>query len=295
MNSSSGTKNDKERALVYLRQVAATKEILESDSSEIFEESKRIYLENLDVMQVKMLARSAFDNLSRQYPNKFNFSFLNHKQDSGSIPNNLDNSYKYSTSHPEGSGKGHTQDKEHFAMQDVGPSPNRESCYHNHHEGAKSPANTDLYLAENDYSAQLLVIPILGALLIIFWVGSMRLIDNPASYMNLILLSVLLGTSYFAYKEQMAVSKFLEVNHSPMTQAVMMFIFWPIMYPGYMYSRKNHVFKSHLLAGIFITLFFCFAWLDMNHAIHRQGDKVRQQLNEAQQNLQNLRDKLRRY
>ncbi|CAK7025569.1 zinc ribbon domain-containing protein [Saezia sanguinis] len=128
-----------------------------------------------------------------------------------------------------------------------------------------------------DLGILLLVLPVIGILLIWFWVGSMNLLQSPKSTLNLIAIIVLIGTAVAAALEvrsaiQQPGSK--KNPSDPITWVFLIALLWVIGYPLYLHKRKLYGRKGMLLAGIVLMVLFAGSYLIMNAAINEQIAKL---------------------
>jgi hypothetical protein len=115
----------------------------------------------------------------------------------------------------------------------------------------------------------LLIIPFVAALMMYFWVGSMRLIDNPASMLNLLGIGTILVTAIIAAIEasRLGFGSGVKKESSPLVIFFGMALLWLIVYPAYFVMRARKGQKNMLLGAILVTLIFCLAWYWIGSAV----------------------------
>ena len=136
-----------------------------------------------------------------------------------------------------------------------------------------------------DYGPLLLGIPVVGVILVEFWISGMTLIQFPGDKMSLILLATILCTAGAAALEASKVgmeSDRERGTYSPTAWLFLIMIMWVLCYPIYLYKRKAYGLKNHLLAGILITLAFITSWSAMSYSIEKNKSEVRTNLEQIQ-------------
>lgn len=78
-----------------------------------------------------------------------------------------------------------------------------------------------------DYGMFLLAIPVVGTMLVLFWVGNMALIEGPASKLTLVGLMTVLATAAVVYLEAKSAE---EANGGPL-EGVFSSTRWTVLWP----------------------------------------------------------------
>lgn len=144
-----------------------------------------------------------------------------------------------------------------------------------------------------DYGVVLLAIPIVGALLVWFWVSSMNLFQSPDSAMALIILGVVVGTAAIASLEASRNSMKTDRAKGTYGAVAWFFIislFWVIGYPVYLFKRKHYGLTNLLISGIVVSVIFMGSWAVVASAIDAQKEKVRQSFDQMQNDLNNFQN-----
>ncbi len=115
----------------------------------------------------------------------------------------------------------------------------------------------------------LLIVPFVSALLMYFWVGSMRLIDGPASSLSLLGMGTILATAVIAALEasRLEFGKSGKKESSPVAIFFGMALLWIFVYPAYFHMRAKKGRKNLMVGGIFVTVVFCLVWYLVGSAI----------------------------
>lgn len=121
----------------------------------------------------------------------------------------------------------------------------------------------------------LLIIPFVAALMMYFWVSSMRLIDNPASMLNLLGGGTILATAIIAAIEagKLGFGSGVKKESSPLVIFFGIALLWLIVYPAYFVMRVRKGQKNMVLGAILVTLIFCLAWFVMGNAVDEAVQK----------------------
>ncbi len=166
---------------------------------------------------------------------------------------------------------------------------NRSSKYP-HKSNTETPKNDFLASTPNaDYELGLIGIPVIGIMLLFFWIGGSSLIEGVSQNLKIVVLFVVISTAIVASLETQAnqsVTKDEVV--SPITLLILILIFWVYFYPDYLYSRKKFGLKSRLGIGVILVLFFTGLAIYMQHEISNQQEEIINQLNKFKNDLDSL-------
>jgi len=148
-------------------------------------------------------------------------------------------------------------------------------------ESAESPS----------YDMFLLAIPLIGTMLVWFWISGLNLFQSPGSKLSLILIAVILGTSIVAAMEANKVGMKSDKKKGTYSSTSWFFIItllWVVGYPAYLYKRRQFGLKNRLLAGVAVTFVFLGSWALMNSAVEAKKGEIRDGMAEMQQQLESL-------
>jgi len=126
----------------------------------------------------------------------------------------------------------------------------------------------------------ILLIPFVSAFLMYFWVGNMRLIQNPASTLHLLALGTILLTAILAAVEasQLGFGKGTKKESSPVAIFLGTLLLWIFIYPYYLYARSKKGMKNLIVGGIIVALIFAGVYGLLLNAINTQVNEIRDTL-----------------
>lgn len=160
-------------------------------------------------------------------------------------------------------------------------------------EKQNAPAAPDMNTAQEgqtqdktiDYGLILLAIPLVSTLLIWFWVGSMSLLQNPASSLGLILIATSLGTAAVAAYEvaKTGANTNPELNtYSPTAWFFLITLLWVYGYPLYLYKRKQAGLANRIIPGVIIGIIYIGSWILMLVAVEEQKAELLSDMEQIQ-------------
>jgi hypothetical protein len=131
----------------------------------------------------------------------------------------------------------------------------------------------------------MLVTPIVSTLLIWQWVGSMNLLQNPSSTLQMLVILTIVGTAALGAIEanQLGIGNDLDVTKNgkkrsgPAQWFVFMLVMWILGFPMYLYWRSRYGRKNYLIGGIFAALLFSGVAYAMSSVIEDTKSKIRHQ------------------
>ena len=133
-----------------------------------------------------------------------------------------------------------------------------------------------------DYGMFLLAIPVVGAMLVLFWVGNMALIEGPASKLTLVGLMTVLATAAVVYLEAKAAEEAnggpLEGVFSSTKWTILVALLWIVGYPWYMKKRKAYGLKDLFVPAVVITVIFMVVTLAVNASIDSAVEELNRTL-----------------
>lgn len=160
-----------------------------------------------------------------------------------------------------------------------------------------SPAAGKTQAPQETLGIIILLVPLVAALLIWFWIGSMNLLQSPGSTLSflaiatVIITGVLVGVeanqlgigakSDTAKKER---KSFSMEESGPVGWAVLTMLLWIVGYPAYLWYRSKYGAKNMVVGGLAVALVFLGSLVLMNAAIEEKKGEVR----ESFENLQNM-------
>ncbi|MDB6140880.1 MAG: hypothetical protein JWO94_3952 [Verrucomicrobiaceae bacterium] len=128
-----------------------------------------------------------------------------------------------------------------------------------------------------------LLLPLVGALLNIFWVANMSLLQGPGSSLNMIMVLVVVGSAVLIGVEatQLGIggptdSRVLAGKRvtGPVGWAAFTLFMWLFGFPGYMYFRSKFGMKNMFAGAIAATIFFLGTVFVMNAAIESKMSEI---------------------
>lgn len=121
----------------------------------------------------------------------------------------------------------------------------------------------------------MLCCPVIAAMLIWFWVGSMNLLQNPRSALTFITVATIIVTAILAAVEANQLgfgrSSSGKKETGPIGFFLGILLLWVVSYPYYLYQRRKKGKKNLLVGGIVVALVFMLSLLSMNVAISQNG------------------------
>ena len=131
----------------------------------------------------------------------------------------------------------------------------------------------------------MLVTPVVSTLLIWQWVGSMNLLQNPSSPLQMLVILTIVGTAALGAVEanQLGIGSDLDTakngkNRSgPAQWFVFILVMWILGFPMYLYWRSRYGRKNYLVGGIFAAMLFTGVAYAMSSAIEDTKAKIRNQ------------------
>lgn len=141
----------------------------------------------------------------------------------------------------------------------------------------------------SSYDMFLLAIPLVGTMLVWFWISGLNLLQSPGSKMTLILVSVVLGTGIVAAMEAKNVgmtSDKAKGTYSSTSWFFIISLLWMVGYPAYLFKRRQFGLKNRLVPGLTVAFMFVGSWMLMNGAIEDKKAEVRAELATLEQSLE---------
>ena len=121
----------------------------------------------------------------------------------------------------------------------------------------------------------MLCCPVVAAMLIWFWVGSMNILQNPRSALTFITVATIIITAILAAVEASQLGFGSSSSDKKETGPIGFFfgilLLWVISYPYYLYQRRKKGKKNLLAGGIIVALVFMLSLLSMNVALSQAG------------------------
>ncbi len=128
-----------------------------------------------------------------------------------------------------------------------------------------------------------LVLPLGGAALMWFWVGSMNLLQNPSSSLNSVAVLVVFGTAILIGVEANELGMAGPNDSrpratSPLVWGITTLLLWFISFPLYMFTRSKYGVKNRCIEAMLITFLFCLSYFVIGGEIGSEKNKVREAL-----------------
>lgn len=129
-----------------------------------------------------------------------------------------------------------------------------------------------------------LMLPLGGAVLNMFWVGGMNLLQGPESSMNLIMAVVVIGTAILIGMEAGHLGmggpddpavKAGKKATSPAGWGIGTALLWIGIFPAYMFHRSKFGVRNHLAVALLVMVMFLGTVIHMFSAIEEKKDEVR--------------------
>ncbi len=129
-----------------------------------------------------------------------------------------------------------------------------------------------------------LLLPLVGALLNLFWVADMSLLQGPGSSLNMIMIIVVVSSAVLIGVEasQLGIGSAIDPRVAagkrvtgPVGWAVFTLFLWMFGFPGYMYFRSKFGMNNMLVGAIAAALFFVGTVVFVEGAIEARIEQVR--------------------
>jgi hypothetical protein len=148
-------------------------------------------------------------------------------------------------------------------------------------------------VSQNEVAGTVLIaLPCLGALLNLFWVGNMRLIDGPMAMLQFIAVIVVVGTAILASIEAARLGFGKDPTRpkiertSPMLWFFGFLLLWIWEYPRYLYVRSRFGMKNLCAVGVLVALLFIVSVGVIGTAISESQSELRSQLDGLSRGLE---------
>jgi predicted RNA-binding Zn-ribbon protein involved in translation (DUF1610 family) len=143
----------------------------------------------------------------------------------------------------------------------------------------------------------MVIIPLVASLIIWFWIGELRLIDNPGAKLAGVMIVVVISTAILAgvdanqlgigssrYKKD----KERKSSGDPAGWFVSLLVLWAGMYPYYLYRRSRHGAKGYGFVGLISMLVLMGVGGYMTTAIQEATETYNKQIEQAEQAVNEL-------
>jgi hypothetical protein len=132
----------------------------------------------------------------------------------------------------------------------------------------------------------ILLLPLISALLIWNWVGSMSMLQNPGSTLSLLVIGTIVATGVLIGIEasQLGIGSDSDRDKKgrkktgPVGWVACTLLLWIICFPAYLGYRSRYGAKNMIVGGIAVTLLFLAAAVMMNAAIEVRAGEIRRLL-----------------
>lgn len=129
-----------------------------------------------------------------------------------------------------------------------------------------------------------ILMPLIGALLNVFWVGNMNLLQGPGSTLNVIVVIVVVGSAILIGMEASQIGIGSESDSrvkngkrvtGPAGWAVGTMLMWVIGFPAYMYVRSKFGLKNMVVGALAAAVLFVGTTLAINSAIEERMSDIK--------------------
>lgn len=146
----------------------------------------------------------------------------------------------------------------------------------------------------------ILLLPLVAALLIWFWIGGMNLLQNPGSTLAFLTIGTVIASGILVGVEanQLGIGSDTDTDKKgrkktgPIGWALFTMLLWIVGYPLYLWYRSRYGAKNMVIGGIAVAVVFLGVTSFINTAIEEQKDQVRQQVEDS---LSRARESLEAY
>lgn len=127
-----------------------------------------------------------------------------------------------------------------------------------------------------------LLVPLIGVLLIWFWVASMNMLERPGSALNAIALGTIGLTAVLIAVDAQALGLGRRAGQGgvtssgPLAWAVLVLLLWVIGFPAYMYRRAAFGGRNMFVGALVLTVLFVGSLFFMGSAIAEKQEELRQ-------------------
>lgn len=127
----------------------------------------------------------------------------------------------------------------------------------------------------------MVLLPLISAMLIWFWVGSMTLLQNPGSTLQFLITGTVIATGVLVAIDasQLGIGSGTDKkgrkSSGPVAWAVFTLLFWFVGFPAYLGYRSRHGAKNMVVGGIAVTILFLASAIMMNGRIEEHADEIR--------------------
>jgi uncharacterized protein YecT (DUF1311 family) len=163
-------------------------------------------------------------------------------------------------------------------------------CKHCNSMLSDHPASATPESASADFGWIILGIPVAAALLIVFWLGGMSLIQFPGDKLMLVVMATVIGTAAVvaieAAKLHMRTDR-AKGSYSPTAWFILVALLWIVGYPAYLLKRSDYGLQNRLWAGIGAALIFLGSVVLIQFEIEQSKEELRKNINDVSKALEN--------
>lgn len=153
-----------------------------------------------------------------------------------------------------------------------------------------STAASSAQKAQETLGIIILLLPLVSALLIWFWVGSMNMLQNPGSTLSMLVIGTVIATAVLVGIEasQLGIGADSDKDKKgrkktgPVGWAVFTMLLWIVGFPAYLAYRSRYGAKNMIVGGIAVALIFLGAAVMMNAAIEDRASEIRRSFEEIE-------------
>lgn len=128
-----------------------------------------------------------------------------------------------------------------------------------------------------DYGVFLLAIPLIGTLLVWYWVAELSLLQAPGEKLNLVVLATVISTAILIAVESSKhgmVTDRDKGTYSPTSWFFITVLFWFIGYPAYLWNRKKYGLDDRFALAVILVVVFIFSVVFVGTGIEEQAKQV---------------------
>lgn len=150
-----------------------------------------------------------------------------------------------------------------------------------HQSELQSPISSSTTTPKADLGWAILALPVAGMMAMWLWVGSMSLLQGPMAALELVVVTVIVGTAVLCATEASKLgmrSDRKAGTYSPTAWAALVLLMWIIGYPAYLFKRRRYGLPNLLALGILIAILFLGSILAVNAFIESQVQHLQESL-----------------
>ena len=140
----------------------------------------------------------------------------------------------------------------------------------------------------------ILLLPLISAMLMFYWVGSMNMFQNPGSTLSMLGIGTVIATGILIGIEASQLGIGIDSDKDkkgrkkvgPIGWVVFTLLVWIIAFPAYLGYRSHYGAKNMLVGGIAVALIFLAAFLFIEVSIAERADEIRRSFQDIEDAFQ---------